>query len=296
MTPTIFKKYLSRQKNIIDTALERLLPGESDCPQSLSQAMRYSTMAGGKRLRPILCLAACHAVGGDESNAIVSACGLEFIHTYSLIHDDLPAMDDDDLRRGHPTLHRVFSEGTAILAGDGLLTLAFEVVAGDNRLTDRQARRIMLELASGSGYSGMVGGQQADLDGEGQEIIPEALEYIHAHKTGALLTASVVCGAITGEGTPEEIELLRRYGRGIGLAFQIKDDLLDVEGESEKLGKTIGQDAKSGKATYPSLWGIEASRRKLDQAIASSLIALEEWGEEADHLRRIARYISNREK
>jgi geranylgeranyl diphosphate synthase, type II len=296
MTPTLFKEYLAEKKKIIDAALDRLLPGDGDCPRSLARAMRYSTMAGGKRLRPILCLAACRAVGGEETVALSSACALEMIHTYSLIHDDLPAMDDDDLRRGHPTLHRVFPEGTAILAGDGLLTLAFEVVAGDNGLTDHQARLIMQELASGSGYSGMVGGQQADLDGEGQDISLEALEYIHAHKTGALLTASVICGTIAGDGSKEEIELLRQYGRRIGLAFQIKDDLLDIESESSILGKTIGQDVKSGKATYPSLWGIESSRKKLDQAVASSITALEAWGAEADPLRQIARYISVREK
>jgi geranylgeranyl diphosphate synthase, type II len=292
----ILKEYLAEKKTYIDAALEQLLPGEGDCPESLYRAMRYSTMAGGKRLRPILCLAACHAVGGDRSDAIACACALEMIHTYSLIHDDLPSMDDDDLRRGQPTLHKVFPEGTAILAGDGLLTLAFEVVAGEKRLTDSQARMIILELALGAGVRGMVGGQQADLDGEGKTIRPEDLEYIHSHKTGALLAASVVCGAIAGKGTPDEIGRLRRYGREIGLAFQIKDDLLDIEGESDKLGKITGQDAKSGKSTYPSLWGIETSREKLDEAIASSLTALDAWGEEASPLRQIACYIGAREK
>jgi len=296
MAINTFKKYLSEQKKIIDVSLERLLPGPGGCPELLHQAMRYSTMAGGKRLRPILCLAACQAVGGDRSDAIACACALEMIHTYSLIHDDLPSMDDDELRRGQPTLHKVFPEGTAILAGDGLLTLAFEVVAEEKRLTDRQARMIILELALGAGVSGMVGGQQADLDGEGKTISPEDLEYIHTHKTGALLAASVVCGAIAGKGTPEEIGRLRRYGREIGLAFQIKDDLLDIEGESDKLGKITGQDVKSGKSTYPSLWGIETSREKLDQAIASSLTALDAWGEEAAPLRQLACYIGAREK
>ena len=296
MATNTFKEYLSEQKKIIDVVLARLLPGSGDCPELLHQAMRYSIMAGGKRLRPILCLAACQAVDGDRSDAIACACALEMIHTYSLIHDDLPSMDDDDLRRGQPTLHKVFPEGTAILAGDGLLTLAFEVVAGEKRLTDNQARMINLELALGAGVRGMVGGQQADLDGEGKTISPEDLEYIHAHKTGALLAASVVCGVIAGKGTPEEIGRIRRYGREIGLAFQIKDDLLDVEGESDKLGKITGQDAKSGKSTYPSLWGIEISREKLDQAIASSLTALDAWGEEAAPLRQIACYIGTREK
>ena len=296
MATNTFKEYLSEQKTIINVVLDRLLPGPGDCPELLHQAMRYSIMAGGKRLRPILCLAACQAVGGDRSDAIDCACALEMIHTYSLIHDDLPSMDDDDLRRGQPTLHKVFPEGTAILAGDGLLTLAFEVVAGEKRLTDSQARMINLELALGAGVRGMVGGQQADLDGEGKTISPEDLEYIHAHKTGALLAASVVCGAIAGKGTPEKIGRIRRYGREIGLAFQIKDDLLDIEGESDKLGKITGQDAKSGKSTYPSLWGIETSREKLDQAIASSLTALDAWGEEAAPLRQIACYIGTREK
>jgi len=228
MTTTSLKKYLATQKAIIDAALEELLPGDGDCPDALHRAMRYSTMAGGKRLRPILCLAACRAVGGDETNALTPACGLEFIHTYSLIHDDLPSMDDDDLRRGHPTLHRVFPEGTAILAGDGLLTLAFEVVARDDGLADHQSRLIMLELARGAGYSGMVGGQQADLDGEGQEITPEALEYIHAHKTGALLTASVLCGAIAGF-----YILAGGLAQTGAFSFNIQQIILDLKGQTD---------------------------------------------------------------
>lgn len=291
-----FKNYLDEQRAFIDNALNLMLGDNMDCPISLSRAMRYSTMAGGKRLRPILCLAACHAIGGNRENALCCACALEMVHTYSLIHDDLPAMDDDDLRRGRPTLHRVFSEGTAILAGDALLTLAFETIADDKKLNDHQIRLIIMELARSAGYSGMIGGQQADLDGEGNLLSPDELEYIHSHKTGALLTSSVVCGAIAGNGTADEISLLRRYGRAIGLAFQIKDDLLDIEGDSKILGKSTGQDLKSGKATYPSIWGIEAARKKLDEAIDSSLSALNSWGKEADPLRHIAIYIGSRNK
>ncbi len=292
----MFKKYLSEQKALIDAALEELLPGDDDCPETLHRAMRYSTLAGGKRLRPILCLAACRAVGGDEDDALATACALEMIHTYSLIHDDLPSMDDDDLRRGRPTLHRAFSEGAAVLAGDGLLTLAFEIVGADGRLTDQQVRRIIIQLATGSGCRGMVGGQQADLDAEGKAISPEELEYIHSHKTGALLTAAVLCGAIAGAADEKQLKQLREYGMAIGLAFQIKDDLLDVEGETAKLGKSIGQDEKAGKATYPTVWGIEASREKLSQAITRAMTSLEGFGEEAEPLRKIARFIARREK
>lgn len=292
----MFKKYLSGQKALIDAALEELLPGDDDCPETLHRAMRYSTLAGGKRLRPILCLAACRAIGGDEDVALATACALEMIHTYSLIHDDLPCMDDDDLRRGRPTLHRAFSEGAAVLAGDGLLTLAFEIVGADERLTDQQVRRIIIQLATGAGCRGMVGGQQADLDAEGKAVSPEELEYIHSHKTGALLTASVLSGAIAGVAEEEQLKQLKEYGMAIGLAFQIKDDLLDVEGESSKLGKSTGQDKKAGKATYPAVWGIEASREKLSQAITRALTSLEGFGEEAEPLRQIARFIANREK
>jgi geranylgeranyl diphosphate synthase type II len=218
------------------------------------------------------------------------------IHTYSLIHDDLPSMDNDDLRRGRPTLHRVFSEGAAILAGDGLLTLAFAIIGSDQQLTDHEVRRIVIQLATGAGCRGMVGGQQADLDAEGKAVTPEELEYIHAHKTAALLTASVLCGAIAAGANEEQLNCLAKYGQAIGMAFQIKDDLLDIEGDRSKLGKSIGKDARAGKATYPSVWGREAAREQLDLAVAQALASLEGLGKDADPLREIARFIAQREK
>ncbi|MDP8214724.1 MAG: polyprenyl synthetase family protein [Candidatus Euphemobacter frigidus] len=290
-----FKVYLKEKQELIDSALDSLLSREDIFPMILHRAMRYSVLAPGKRIRPILCLAACMAVGGKEEDALAPACALEMIHAYSLIHDDLPAMDDDDLRRGRPTLHRAFNEGTAILAGDALLTLAFEVVAVAKRLTDRQVRQIITELAIGAGHRGMVGGQQADLNAEGKTITPEELKYIHSHKTGALLVASVLCGAIIGDAGPKQMVHLKKYGQANGLAFQIKDDLLDIEGKSAKLGKSTGQDKKAEKATYPSIWGIEASREKLKEATATAFALLESFGEEAEPLREIARFIGERE-
>ncbi len=290
-----FQAYLAEKKELIDGALAESLDREKDCPEILRQAMRYSLLGGGKRIRPILCLAACRAVGGREEQALASAGALEMIHTYSLIHDDLPAMDDDEFRRGRPTLHRAFNEGTAILAGDALLTRAFEVIARDRRLSDRQVRRIVTELAAGAGERGMVGGQQADLDAEGRRVDGKALEYIHSRKTGAFLTASVLCGAIAGGASPKQLKILGAYGKAIGLAFQIKDDLLDREGEIGKLGKATGQDEKTGKATYPAVWGIEVSREKLRDAIDEALASLEAFGREADPLREIARFIGERE-
>ena len=287
--------YLSSKRKLINNALGAIIENNSKGTK-IKSAMEYSLMSGGKRLRPILCIAAAETVGSHLEDTMGAACAIEMIHTYSLIHDDLPSMDDDDLRRGQPTLHRAFTEGTAVLAGDGLLTLAFEIVGADGRLTSQQVRRIIIQLAAGAGCRGMVGGQQADLDAEGKSVSPEELEYIHSHKTGALLTASVLCGAIAGEAEEEQLKRFREYGMAIGLAFQIKDDLLDVEGETAKLGKSTGQDEKSGKATYPAVWGIEASRKKLSQATIRALTSLEGFGEEAEPLRQIARFIASREK
>ncbi|MFH1037435.1 MAG: farnesyl diphosphate synthase [PVC group bacterium] len=289
------QSYLAKKKELIDRALAAFLERGEGCPEILRQAMRYGLLGGGKRIRPILCLAACRTAGGEEKGALAAACALEMIHAYSLIHDDLPAMDDDDLRRGRPTLHRAFNEGTAILTGDALLTLAFEVIARDGHLSDRQARRIVTELASGAGDRGMVGGQQADLAAEGRRVDGGALKYIHTRKTGALLTASVLCGAIAGGAGPKQLDRFKGFGKAIGLAFQIRDDLLDVEGEAAALGKPTGQDEKAGKATYPAVWGIPASREKLEEAIGEALAALEEFGEEAGPLREIARFIGSRE-
>ncbi len=289
-----FQDYLAGKREVVELALADLLGREEELPPRLKEAMAYSLLGGGKRLRPILCLGACRAAGSVEAPALTAACALEMIHCYSLIHDDLPAMDDDDLRRGRPSLHRAFDEGTAILAGDALLTLAFATIAGDRTLPARRAREIIRELAEAAGGRGMVGGQQADLDAEGKKIGGDELARIHARKTGALITAAVVCGAIAGGGGPDLIGTLRGYGRQIGLAFQIKDDLLDVEGEEALLGKAVGQDSRAGKATYPAVRGLDQSRKELKLSLERAVRALETLGEEAEPLRLIARFIARR--
>ncbi len=294
MNANQLQAYLEEKQGVIDLALADLLDRGEEIPSRLREAMRYSLLGGGKRIRPIICLSACRAVAGLEAPALCAACALEMIHSYSLIHDDLPAMDDDDLRRGRPSLHRAFDEGTAILAGDALLTLAFEVVARDRSLSAARAREIIAELAEAAGDRGMVGGQQADLDAEGREISREELARIHSRKTGALITAAAVTGALAGGGEKELVGMMRAYGREIGLAFQIKDDLLDVEGNEELLGKAVGQDRRGGKATYPAVWGIEESREELKRAVVRAEAALEGLGEEAEPLRMIARFIARR--
>ena len=259
--------------------------------------MRYSVFAGGKRVRPILLLAAAGAVGGDGEAVLPAACAMEFVHTYSLIHDDLPAMDDDDYRRGQPTSHKVFGEAVAILAGDALLTCAFEVMAGPD-LTNRFAPAVLLEathcLAHAAGFSGMVGGQVVDMASEGREVPRDVLEYIHRHKTAALLGAAVTIGGLLGGGSAPQLAALKRYGRATGLAFQIADDVLDVEGDSAALGKQVGQDEKHGKATYPALLGMEASRQRAAALLNEALAALSDFDIGAERLRQLARFIVNR--
>ena len=232
-------------------------------PESLREAMRYSLLAGGKRLRPILCLAACELAGGDAAQAMPTAVALEMIHTMSLIHDDLPAMDDDDLRRGRPTNHKVYGEAVAILAGDALLTRAFEMVAlRSPGVPPERLLKVVGELSLVAGAPGLVGGQVVDLESEGKEVDLETLEYIHLHKTGALLSACVITGAMIGGADDELIAALRVYARGIGLAFQIIDDILDITASSEVLGKTAGKDLIADKTTYPKLLGLEESRKR----------------------------------
>ncbi len=291
-----FEDYLRRKRELVDAALEAVLPPEDEPPHLIHRAVRYSVLAPGKRLRPILCLAACRAVGGEEKKALKAACGLELIHAYSLIHDDLPSMDDDEYRRGHLTSHKVFGEGVAILAGDALLSLAFEVVARDEELSDRQSRLIITELATASGGSELVGGQQVDLISQEKEVTAEILDYIHTHKTGALITASVKCGAFAGGAAGPQVKALADYGARIGLAFQIKDDILDVKGDEKKLGKATGQDEKAGKATYPAVWGIEKAEKRLAELLKKSRQALESFGPEAEPLREIARFIGERDR
>jgi geranylgeranyl diphosphate synthase type II len=256
--------------------------------------MHYSLFAGGKRLRPILCLAGAEAVGGDPGEALPVACALEMIHTYSLIHDDLPAMDDDDLRRGHPTCHKQFDEATAILAGDGLLTEAFRLMADAARqLQGREAMllEVIQLIGQAAGYPGMVGGQMLDLEAEGLQVTLKELETIHRLKTGALLTASVRAGALVGGGSRAEVTALTAFGEKFGLVFQITDDLLDVEGEAAEMGKSPGMDEKKGKATYPALLGVEQAREWAKVLMDEAVAGLEPLGERAEPLREIGRYL-----
>ena len=293
------KKYLSEKKKIIDEALDRYLPKEDGPAQDLIKAMRYSLFAGGKRLRPILCIASAEAVGGSLDAVLPAACALEFIHTYSLIHDDLPVMDDDELRRGLPTNHMVFGEAVALLAGDGLLTEAFRLMCSAELVKRAPAEsivRVVELVAEAAGYKGMVAGQVADIQAEGKQADRELVDFIHMHKTAALITASVVCGAILGGATETQVEALRAYGRGIGLAFQISDDLLDVEGDAEAMGKPTGSDEKKGKATYPSVLGVSKSKEIQNTLVGEAVSALSMFDHSADPLREIAYYIVRRKK
>jgi geranylgeranyl diphosphate synthase type II len=292
-----FLEYLKERQELIKQALSRYVPRLGNYAARVTEAMHYSLFAGGKRLRPILLLASAEAVGGKAEDYLPAACALECIHTYSLIHDDLPAMDDDDLRRGRPTCHRAFDEATAILAGDGLLTYAFELLSHPELVIKVPAERLLRVIhliAGAAGIFGMVGGQMADLLAEGREVQAEELDFIHAHKTGALIVASVVAGAILAGAEPEEEEALRTYGRAIGKAFQIVDDLLDILGDEEVIGKPVGSDLAKGKATYPALYGIEASREKAKALVEEALEALKAFDQRAEPLRDIARYIVER--
>ena len=292
--------FLRDARRRVEEALDRFTPRADDpeapCPPRLAEAMRYSLLAGGKRLRPILALMAAEACGADPAGAIPSACAAEMIHTYSLIHDDLPAMDDDDLRRGRPTCHKAFDEATAILAGDGLLTLAFETVVRYTR-PDRAAASCALILAEAAGPSGMVGGQMADLHAEGTAgATLEALESIHRRKTGALLLAPLRMGAAVAGAAPEQVRALEHYGRAVGLAFQIVDDLLDVQGDEAKMGKRVGKDSDLGKWTYPGLLGIEESRRKARQLADEAIAALGPLGDRGARLVALARDLLERDR
>ena len=292
------KTYLKEQCARVDAALDRYLPKETERPHSVHKAMRYSIFAGGKRVRPILMLAACQAVEGDTERAIPAACAMEMIHTYSLIHDDLPAMDDDDFRRGNPTNHKVFGEAIAILAGDGLLTEAFKLMS-DPRFaagSDPAARlAVVQEIAACAGSHGMVGGQVVDMESEGKpDMDLPTVQYIHTHKTGALIKASVVAGALLGGAGEEKLAAITRYGQAAGLAFQIADDILDIEGTTEEIGKDAGSDEARGKATYPAVMGLAAAKEEADAMMAEAMRALEIFGAEADPLREIAAYIVRR--
>jgi geranylgeranyl diphosphate synthase type II len=287
-------EYVVEQQIRVDEALRNCVPAESTPPESIHKAMRYSLFAGGKRIRPILCIAAARAVSDSPIGIESAASALELIHTYSLIHDDLPALDNDDLRRGRPTCHKVFGEAIAILAGDALLTLAFQVLAQLDCGPERKTRLIE-ELAVASGtVNGMIGGQVHDLEGEGKHPTAALLEAIHRAKTGALLKASLRMGAIYAGAGDNQLQALSCYGEHIGLAFQIVDDVLDVEQSSEALGKTAGKDAQQKKITFPSVYGLERSREMAEQERIAARVALRDFDERAERLRELADFIVRR--
>src|SRR5689334_1791909 len=288
------REYLGRQQKLVDAELDRLVPAEATPPATIHRAMRYSLFAGGKRIRPILCIEAARAVSSDDPGVVSCACALELIHTYSLIHDDLPALDNDDYRRGKLTNHKVFGEAMAILAGDSLLTLAFQVLASLAVDGDRRAR-LVAELATASGtVGGMIGGQVADLEGEGKPPDAQLLETIHRAKTGALLRASLRLGAIYAGASDSQYVALSCYGEHVGLAFQIVDDILDVEESSEALGKTAGKDAAQHKITFPAVYGLDASRRMAQEECRRAHEVLQPFGGRAGRLHELADLIVQR--
>ena len=288
------REYLAQQQRLVDAELDRLVPPEATAPETIHRAMRYSLFAGGKRIRPILCIEAARTAGGACPGIMAAACSLEMIHTYSLILDDLPALDNDDYRRGKLTNHKVFGEAMAILAGDSLLTQAFQVLAQLDA-PDSVKARLVAELAVASGtVGGMIGGQVADLEGEGKPPDAQLLETIHRAKTGALLRASLRMGAIVAEAGESEYQALSRYGEHVGLAFQIVDDILDIEESSEALGKTAGKDAAQHKITFPAVYGLETSRRMAQEECERAHAVLSPFGEGAARLHELADLIVRR--
>lgn len=293
------KTYLEEKRAIVNEALKEIFPPATAPSGDIVKAMNYSLFAGGKRLRPILCMAGAEAVGGNGRSVLPVACALELIHTYSLIHDDLPVMDDDDMRRGKPTSHKVFGEALAVLAGDGLLTEAFRTMTLTDtlgRVDPRALLRVVALISEAVGYQGMVGGQVVDIQSEGKDVNYPLVEFIHAHKTGALITASVSSGAILGGGEETQISALTEYGRKIGLAFQISDDILDIEGDSLEMGKSLGGDVEKEKITYPSVIGLDRSKAIEREMVDQALEALKGFDHRAEPLRRIAAYIIERKK
>ena len=289
------RNYLSTAQKKIESALDRYLPKEKAKPQTIHKAMRYSLFAGGKRLRPILCLSAAEACGGKIDDALPLACAMECIHTYSLIHDDLPSMDNDDFRRGRPTCHKVFGDGIAVLAGDALLTIAFEIVARA-KISRRYHMSILLrEVAVAAGSQKLIAGQVADLEAEGRKTDRAQLRYIHENKTAAILTTSIRLGAMSANANPKQLAAITRFGRALGLAFQVIDDILDVTQTSEKLGKSAGKDIAAHKATYPAVIGLEKSRAEAKRLTRQAHDGLSIFGAKAETLHALANYLLERE-
>ena len=290
--------YLTSQRKRINGTLTSLLK-TADKPDRILEAMSYSLMAGGKRIRPVLCMAAADAAGGNPEDAVPAACALEMVHTYSLIHDDLPAMDDDALRRGKPTCHVAFDEATAILAGDALLTLAFQTLSAVGLSQSEQAAKwlhVIQLISYAAGYCGMIQGQMLDITSEGRQQTLSELKSMHRSKTGALIEASLISGAVLGGLNSNRITLLESYGQNIGLAFQVADDILNVEGDPQVMGKAVGTDKLRDKNTYPSLLGLQESKAFAGQLVENAIEALEAFDEKAEPLRAIARYIIERKK
>ncbi len=290
------KTYLAERVRRVDRALNTALPPATRKPATIHKAMRYSLFAGGaKRLRPVLCLAAAEACGGDATEALPLACAVECVHTYSLIHDDLPSMDNDDFRRGQPTCHKVFGDGMAVLAGDALLTFAFELVARATAWPRYDTRALLQELAVTSGSLKLIAGQVADLEGEGQHVTEKQLRYIHECKTAALLTTAIRFGAMSANATPARLQSLTDFGRALGLAFQVIDDILDVTQTSEKLGKSAGKDIAAQKATYPSILGLDGARREARRLTAEAHTSLRPFAKKAEALRGLADHLLQRD-
>jgi len=289
------KVYLRSRQKEIDRALERYLPKTTTKPATLHKAMRYSLFAGGKRLRPILCLAAAEACRGKISNALPLACALECIHTYSLVHDDLPSMDNDDFRRGRPTCHKVFGDGIAVLAGDALLTIAFEIVSSAKPASRYDMSMLLREIAVAAGSQKLIAGQVADLEAEGRKASREQLRFIHENKTAAILKTSVRLGAMSANADAKKLKAITQFGRGLGLAFQVIDDILDVTQTSEILGKSAGKDVAAKKATYPAVMGLEKSRAEARRLTRQAHDALSIFDEKAEALHALANYLLERE-
>ena len=290
--------YLATKVELVNRALDSCLPPENTYPPVVHQAMRYSVFSGGKRLRPVMVLATAEAMGGTAEMVMPYACAVELLHTYSLIHDDLPAMDNDDYRRGKPTSHRTFGEANAILAGDALLTYTFALLAHHLADTEQEANRglqVIAELAEAAGSCGLIGGQVMDLEAEGGNLDAAVLDYIHQHKTGALFRATVRGSAILCGATPEQMNALNVYSENLGLAFQIKDDILNVTGDSRKLGKSTGSDSKRQKVTYPALYGLDNSKLAVREYSLKAVASLASFGETARWLRELALYLVNRD-